>query len=195
MGKSWENIYVGQVEQGERAWEGKSIAAVARLRGEDPWTTFFELSARFRVNVNPESMDERQKRLALAAPFVALCTDSEPLDPARATGAHPRAFGAFPRLLARYVREEHVLGLEDAVRRMTSLAANRLSLRDRGRIAPGMAADLVVFDPDTIQDTATFTAPISLPRGIDYVIVNGQVAMDHGRWTGAKAGQLLRPQR
>jgi len=95
-------------------------------------------------------------------------------------------------VLAKYVREERVITLEMAIRKMTSLPANRLKLYDRGRIAPGMAADLVVFDPNTIQDTATFTKPLLFPTGISYVLVNGKIAVDHGHQTGERAGKVLR---
>jgi N-acyl-D-aspartate/D-glutamate deacylase len=137
-------------------------------------------------------MNEEQKRLALRSEFISFCTDSEPMDIAKATNAHPRAFGSFPRVLAKYVREERVISLEMAIRKMTSLPANRLKLYDRGRIAPGMAADLVIFDPNTIQDTATFTKPLSFPTGISYVLVNGKIAVDHGQSTGEIAGKVLR---
>jgi N-acyl-D-aspartate/D-glutamate deacylase len=114
------------------------------------------------------------------------------MDIETATGAHPRAFGSFPRVLAQYVRQDRVIGLEEAIRKMTSLAANRLRLYDRGRIAPGMAADLVVFDPARIQDTATFTKPLSFPEGISHVLVNGQLAVENGRGTSAMSGRVLR---
>jgi N-acyl-D-amino-acid deacylase len=142
--------------------------------------------------VNPKSMNEEQKHLALRAEFISFCTDSEPIDIAKATNAHPRAFGSFPRVLAKYVREEKIITLEMAIRKMTSLPANRLKLYDRGRIAPGMAADLVVFDANTIQDTATFTKPLAFPTGISYVLVNGKIAVDHGQSTGELAGKVLR---
>jgi N-acyl-D-aspartate/D-glutamate deacylase len=139
-------------------------------------------------------MDEVQKHESLRAEFVAVCTDSAPLNIATATGAHPRGFGSFPRILAKYVREDKVISLEGAIRRMTSLPANILRQYDRGRIAPGMAADLVVFDPDRIQDTATFEKPLSFPEGLSYVIVNGRIAIDDGRFTEENAGRVLKSQ-
>jgi N-acyl-D-amino-acid deacylase len=104
---------------------------------------------------------------------------------------HPRLFGTFPRVLAHYVRNRHVIPLEEAVRRMTSLSCDRFGLVNRGRIAEGYHADLVVFDPATIEDTATYDDPKQEPTGIDWVIVNGQVTVDHGRHTKAGAGRLL----
>jgi N-acyl-D-amino-acid deacylase len=193
VGNNWDNVLVADVsDEALKPFEGKSVAEIARLRGTDPWTTFFDLVQSGGVSVNPKSMDEEQKRLALRAEFVSLCTDTGPTNIATATGTHPRAFGSFPRVLAKYVREEKIISLEAAIRKMTSLPANRLMLDDRGRIAPGMAADLVIFDPETIQDTATFTKPLSFPTGISYVVVNGKIAVEHGRWTEVMAGKLLR---
>jgi N-acyl-D-amino-acid deacylase len=104
---------------------------------------------------------------------------------------HPRLFGTFPRVLSHYVRDRHVLPLEEAVRRMTSLSCDRFGLVDRGRIAEGRHADLVVFDPDRVTDTATYDDPKQEPVGIDWVVVNGAITFDHGRHTGARAGRVL----
>ena len=135
---------------------------------------------------------EEQKAIALRTPWVSVCTDSEPLNIRTATNAHPRAFGAFTRVLAKYVREDKVITLEQAVRQMSSLPANFLRLYDRGRIAVGMAADLLVFDPDKVQDTATFQKPLSFPTGMPYVIVNGKVAVDNNNLSAENDGQVLR---
>lgn len=195
VGRNWDNVLVAQLPGSEdQPLAGKSIAEIARLWGKSEWDTFFELVRR-RAVVNPKSMDEEQKRLALRTPWISLCTDAPPINPQEASGAHPRAFGSFPRVLARYVRQEGVISLEAAVRKMTSLAANRLGLFDRGRIAVGMAADLVVFDPERVQDTATDAQPLSYPEGIALVIVNGQIVVEEGRWTQTAAGRLLRPLR
>ena len=178
-----------------KSYEGKSIAEIAKMRGEDEWTTFFELVQTGEVNVNPKSMDEEQKRVALRAPWVSVCTDSPPLNIKTATNAHPRAFGSFVRVFAKYVREENVLSLEQAVRQMSSLPANFLRLYDRGRIAVGMAADLLVFDPARVQDIATFEKPLAFPAGMPYVVVNGKVAIDDGRFTEENGGAVLRHRR
>jgi N-acyl-D-amino-acid deacylase len=190
VGSDWDNILIAQAK--DKTMEGKSIAEVAKARGEDAWTTFFELVKTDGISVNPKSMNEEQKHLALRTPFVSFCTDASPTDIASATGAHPRAFGSFPRVLAQYVRQDRVIGMEEAIRKMTSLPANRLSLFDRGRIAVGMAADLVVFDPARIQDTATFAKPLAFPEGISHVLVNGKFAVENGRGTKLMAGQVLR---
>ena len=107
-------------------------------------------------------------------------------------GAHPRGAGAFPRFLARYVREGKVVSLEEGVRKMTSLPASVLGLKDRGRIAPGMKADLTLFDPVTASDRSTIKTPTAAPVGLPYVVVNGQLALDNSETTLARAGRVLR---
>jgi N-acyl-D-aspartate/D-glutamate deacylase len=192
VGRKWENVLVAQMPRAEdQALEGKSVAEIAKLQGKDEWTAFFDLVLK-GASVNPLSMNEEQKRLALRTEWISLCTDSGPASAATASGAHPRAFGSYARVLAKYVREEQVISLEAAVRKMSALAANRLRLFDRGRIAPGMAADLVVFDPAAVRDTATFTKPLAYPEGMPWVIVNGVVAVDGGAWKGTRSGRVLR---
>jgi N-acyl-D-aspartate/D-glutamate deacylase len=105
---------------------------------------------------------------------------------------HPRAYGTFPRVLGRYVRDERVLTLEDAVQKMTSLPASQLGLDDRGVVREGALADLVVFDPETVLDRATFEAPHAYPIGIEHVVVNGVVTVDSGEHTGRRAGRPVR---
>jgi len=192
VGRNWDNVLVATLPSKEdKPLEGKSVAEIAKIWNKPAWDAFFDLVLR-GANVNPKSMNEEQKHLALRTEWVSFCTDAAPTSIDTATGAHPRAFGSFPRILAKYVREEKIITLEAAIRKMSSLAANRLRLFDRGRIATGMAADLVIFDEQKIQDTATFTKPLSFPEGMPYVIVNGVVAVDEGRSTGAKAGRVLR---
>lgn len=194
VGSNWDNILVSEVQSApNKKYEGKSVAEIARMRGKDEWNTFFDLVALMSVSVNPKSMNEEQKYLAMRSEFLSFCTDAAPANPETTTGVHPRAFGTFPRVLAKYVRDDHIITLEMAIRKMTSLPANTLKLYDRGRIAPGMAADLVVFDPATIQDTATFQSPLKYPRGIDYVIVNGKIAVEKESWTRVMSGQILKP--
>ncbi|MBL8265204.1 amidohydrolase family protein, partial [Steroidobacter sp.] len=159
----------------------------------DVWDTFFDL-VQADTGIAPESMNEAQKVLAMRAPFVMFDTDNGPTNPAKAESTHPRTFGSFPRVLAKYVREDGVISLEEAIRRMTSLAANRIGAFDRGRIAVGMAADLVIFDPAAVRDLATFEKPLQYAVGMDYVIVNGDFAIDDGNATGAKSGRVLRHQ-
>jgi N-acyl-D-aspartate/D-glutamate deacylase len=170
---------------------GLSLHQAAVLAKKDDWTEFFDLVQQGDPEVAPRSMNEEQKDAIYREPWVSISSDAPPADPAVDTHVHPRAFGTFPRIYAKYVREEHVLTLEDAVRKMTSLPADMLGLYDRGRIASGMAADIVIFDPDKIQDTATYAKPNVYPTGIGMVLVNGTVAVDHGTSTGELAGEVL----
>jgi N-acyl-D-amino-acid deacylase len=140
-------------------------------------------------------MSEDDLRAALRERFVSICTDSG----ARATDgplagskSHPRGWGSYPRVLGRYVRDEHLLTLEDAVRKMTSQSAARVGLKDRGSIRAGAYADVTIFDPAHVRDLATFDEPNRYPEGINYVLVNGQIEVDGGRRTEANAGRPLR---
>ncbi len=136
-------------------------------------------------------MDEGDVQRIMKHRWTAIASDGSLSQPGEGV-PHPRAYGTFPRVLGRYVRELKVLTLPDAVRKMTSLPAWRMGLTDRGRIAVGLMADLVVFDPATVADKATFAAPHQYPVGIEYVVVNGQVEVDQGRMTSARAGRVLR---
>ena len=127
-----------------------------------------------------------------ARPVICFDNDAPPITPSAVASAHPRAFGAFPRVLAKYVREEGVISVEEAVRKLTSLPAGILQLSNRGRVERGMAADLLIFDPDAVQDRATFTDPLSYSTGIDYVIINGELVIDEGQVTSAKPGLVIR---
>jgi len=136
-------------------------------------------------------MDEGDVQRIMKHPWTAIASDGALSRPG-ASVPHPRNYGTYPRVLGRYVRELKVLTLPDAIRKMTSLPAARLGLTDRGRVAVGLMADLVVFDPATVADRATYTAPHQYPVGIDFVIVNGQVEVDSGRFTSARGGRVLR---
>ncbi len=197
VGSNWDNVLITRAEN--KAYVGLSIQEAAEESGVDPWQMFFDLveqSGSMRaIGVAPKSMNEAQKMQALRAPFVAIDTDASPVNPSAVDASHPRAFGTFPRVLAKYVREEGVISLEEAIRKMTSLPANRLRLFDRGRISPGMSADLVIFDPMKIQDNATFTEPLLYSEGIDYSIINGVMVIEEGRYTDARPGRLLRASR
>lgn len=193
VGRDWDQVLIAGVgADADRDLVGRSLADAARHRGVDVWDLFFDLVQRGGVTVNPRSMNQEQKRRAMRAPFVAFDTDAPPLDPERVDAAHPRAFGSFPRVLARYVREEGILSLEEAVRRLSSLPAGILGLEDRGTIRPGARADLVVFDPETVRDRATFEEPLLYAEGIDDVFVNGELVIREGRVTGNLPGTLIR---
>ena len=193
VGMNWDNVLITDVgPKHDKSIVGLSVHGVAGKRGIDDWNAYFDLVALDRVDVAPKSMNEEQKVLALRAPFVAIDVDSPLADPKTAPSAHPRAFGAFPRVIAKYVRQDSALTLVDAVRRMTSLPANILRLRDRGRIEVGMKADLLVFDPQRIQDNATFEQPLQYATGIDYMFVNGVAVIDEGKLTSKRPGTVIR---
>ncbi len=193
VGKDWGNVLITEVGPGsDPAVVGLSIAQAAEHMGKDVWDAFFDLVAARGTGVCPESMDEGQKHLAMKEPFIAFDNDTQPTNPKSVLSAHPRGFGAFPRILAKYVREENVISLPEAIRKLTSLPAGILRLRERGRIEVGYAADLVVFDPEQIRDTATFTEPLSYSVGIDHLLVNGALVISDGQMTGALPGKVLR---
>jgi dihydroorotase/N-acyl-D-amino-acid deacylase len=153
------------------------------------------IADRARSDVITAIMDERDVRTALANPMLSIGTDASARavdGPLSGSKSHPRGWGSFPRILGRYVREQHLLTLEEAVRRFTSRAAWRVGIADRGILKPGMKADITVFNPDTIIDKATFEEPAQYAEGIVYVLVNGQAVVDSGKITEARPGQVIR---
>ncbi len=194
VGMDWNNVLiVSASDDVDPRVISRSVAEAADILGADPWNAFFDLVQAGGVSVNPQSMNEEQKHLALQAEFVMIDTDASPVNPDNADSSHPRAFGAFPRVIAKYVREDSVLSLEDAVRRMSSMGAQRLGLHDRGFVAPGMAADLVVFDPATFRDEARFGADaMQYAVGVDYLFVNGALVIDDGALQDVTPGRVLK---
>jgi N-acyl-D-amino-acid deacylase len=175
------------------SWTGKTLAALAQSTKKDPVTVIQEIvrkthgaGAKGRESVVVTAMQEEDLRRFLAAPRVMFCTDGG------LRGTHPRGAGTYPRILGRYVREQRVIPLEEAIRKMTSLPAWRMGFADRGTIAPGKKADLVLFDPAAVADTATTASPTSPPVGLPYVLVNGVLVLDGGEMTGARPGRVLR---
>ncbi|HEY7820557.1 MAG TPA: D-aminoacylase, partial [Vicinamibacteria bacterium] len=196
VGKDWANVLITEVGPGtDPAVVGLSVKEAGEHMGKDPWDAFFDLVAAGGTGVCPQSMDEAQKHLAMKEPFVTFDNDTEPTNPKSVASAHPRGFGAFPRILAKYVREENVIPLPEAIRKLTSLPADILRLSDRGRVEAGYAADIVVFDPETIRDTATFTEPLSYSVGVDHLLVNGVPVIQDGELTAALPGKALRHRR
>jgi N-acyl-D-amino-acid deacylase len=194
VGMDWENVLIVSASDAvDPGVINRSVAGAADLLGTDPWNAFFDLVQAGGVSVNPRSMNEEQKWLALRAEYVMIDTDASPVNPGTEASAHPRAFGAFPRVISKYVREDSVLSLEDAVRRMSSMAAQRLGLHDRGLIAPGMAADVLIFDPDGIRDVADFgSEAMRYAEGVDYLFVNGELVIDEGVLLDVQPGRVLR---
>lgn len=176
-------------------FEGKRLNEIAAALGKDWAEVIIDLNVEEELGLGEILflMSEENMRLQLQQPWIKFGTDAGSQDPATARGmTHPRAYGNFPRLFARYVREERVLPLEDAVRKASSAVATRLNLTDRGVIKVGLKADVIVFDPATIQDNATFEKPHQLSTGVRDVFVNGVAVVRGGAHTGAKPGVVVR---
>jgi N-acyl-D-amino-acid deacylase len=177
--------------------QGKTLAEVARLWNKDPMDALFDLLIEDQAftDVAVFGMSEDDVALALQQPWVSVNNDSSGTSPAGVLGQehpHPRAYGTFPRILRKYVREENKLTLEDAIRKFSALAAQRMHFSDRGVLKAGMWADVVIFDPLTIKDVATFADPNQLSQGMEYVLVNGVPVIDQGKMTGKLPGKVLR---
>jgi len=191
VGYDWGKIVVGSTPHERYApFSGKSLGEIAAAQGEDPWDAFFGL-VRSGAFVMPETMSDANKKLLIQQPFVSFCTDVGPIGGSR-IASHPRACGSFPRMLSRYVRDMGVISLERAVAQASALPANDVMAFDRGRIAEGLAADLIVFDYASLADQATFTEPNRLSVGMKYVIVNGRLVLGDGKLTGSRPGRVLR---
>ncbi len=176
--------------------EGKRLSEIARLWNIDPMDALFDFLIQDpTTEVAVFAMSQPDVTLALQQPWVAIDNDSEGTSPDGILGQahpHPRAYGTFPRILAKYVREEKVLTLEDAIRKFSALPAQRMRLTDRGVLKAGMWADVVIFDLATVRDRATFDNPNQLSEGMEYVLVNGVPVIDQGKMTGALPGKVLR---
>lgn len=189
-GRDWDRIVIAGLRlPGYAQYNGQTLARIAAATNKDPWDLFFEI-ARSEAFAMPQTMSEANKIKAMREEFTSFDTDAGPA----ATGfaVHPRGYGAFPRVLARYVRDLGALSLEGAIQRMTAVAANEIMAYDRGRLSPGLAADIVIFDMATVGDRATFAEPSLPSQGIEAVLVNGQVVYENGKYTGARPGRVLR---
>jgi len=192
-----EAIMIGAVEiPALLPMQGKRLSEIAKLWNKDPMEALFDfLIEDPNVGVAVFGMSQPDVTLALQQPWVSLDNDSEGTSPEGILGQahpHPRAYGTFPRILSKYVREEKVLTLEDAIRKFSALPAQRMRLADRGVLKAGMWADVVIFDPATVHDRATFDNPNQLSEGMDFVLVNGVPVIDQGKMTGALPGKVLR---
>ena len=204
----WENewrgsggpsgILITQVLNPDLAkYEGMTLEEIGKEMKKDPRDAAFDIAIADRGNTAQviSIMDEGDVRVAVSSPIVTFGSDSEAQaedGPLSKSKAHPRAFGTFPRILGGYVREQHLMGLEEAVRRMTSLAASRVGLLDRGILRPGMIADVTVFDPNTIKDVATYNDPLHYSTGVRFVFVNGRPVVWDGAITDERPGRALR---
>jgi len=176
---------------------GKSLAEVAALRGTTPEETVMDLVIQdgSRVGVVYFSMSEDNIRRQIALPWMSFCSDGQSLTPEGVflkSNTHPRAYGNFARLLGKYVREEKVIPLEEAVRRLTSFPARNLRIEKRGLLTPGFYADIVIFDPEKVQDHSTFDKPHQYSTGMSHVFVNGVQVLKEGEHTGATPGRFVR---
>lgn len=191
VGHDWNRVVIGRAgDRRYREHQGQTVAAIAAAHKEDVWETFFQL-VRGGAFAMPQTMSEANLILAMQQEFISFCTD---VGPATSAGfaSHPRAAGAFPRLLTRYVRDLGVLSLERAVAQASAAACNDVLVYDRGRISEGQAADVIVFDYAGLTEKATFAEPRALAEGMKFVIVNGQVVFEEGKLTKARPGRVLR---
>jgi len=205
---TWENEWLGsggpsgvtliQVLNPElKKYEGMNFVEIGRQLNMDSKDAAMDIAIadRGESSVVIACMDEPDVRAAVSSPIVTFGSDSEAQaedGPLSKSKAHPRAFGTFPRVLGEYVREEHTMRMEEAVRKMTSLAASRVGLVDRGILRPGMMADITVFDPNTVKDAATFNDPLHYSLGVKFVFVNGRPVLWEGTITDERPGRALR---
>jgi N-acyl-D-aspartate/D-glutamate deacylase len=193
----FENMILSHTEsERDKRLVGKNLAQMSSEIGRDPYEIMFDIIVNDpnAITVGFYGHEEDLER-TMRHPEVLFCTDMwtvAPNGPVTGGKPHPRAYGSFPRVLGRYVREKGILSLEEAIHRMTGKTARRLGLRDRGTITEGSFADLTIFDPETIEDTATFECPAQYPNGISYVIVNGKIVVENATHTGVAAGKVLR---
>jgi len=192
-----EGILISRLNKPENAaFAGKRLSEIAAMRHKDWRDAAMDLilSEHTRVETIYFMMSEENVKLQLRQPWMKIGTDATGVDPEQMKGrlVHPRAYGTFPRILGRYVREEKVVPLEDTIRKMTSSVTRRLSIRDRGLLQEGLFADIAVFNPDTIIDRATYENPNQLSLGVEHVFVNGVAVVKDGKVTGAQPGVALR---
>ena len=195
--RRWDRTVIAYAPD-HAAWEGRSVTEIAADRGQEaaPAEAAFDLllEGKGRVSVIHFGMCEGNLAAVLRHPAIMIGSDGSALSPCGPLGegkAHPRNYGTFPRVLGKYAREEGVLSMPEAVRKMTGLPASRLGLGDRGLLRAGWAADLVLFNAATVRDMATFADPYRYPQGIDYVFVNGQAVITPDGHSGALPGRVL----
>ncbi|MCI0435884.1 MAG: D-aminoacylase, partial [Gemmatimonadetes bacterium] len=195
---SWDAVQVTSTANGELAWaRGRRLGQLATERATEPFSLLLEITFadQNRTGMVGFGMSEANTQRILSHPLGMICSDGSALavDGPLARGSpHPRSFGTFPRVLGHYCRDHGAMPLETAIHKMTGMPAAKLRLIDRGRITAGAFADLVAFDPATVGDRATFEQPFQYPAGIEWVIVNGEIAVREGEHTGALAGRVLR---
>ena len=206
--KDWENQWYGSgggagvmvstvLDPALRRWEGQTLVEIGKAMAKDPRDAAMDLvvADRGETSVIISIMREDDVRLALSHPMISIGTDSGARaedGPFSESKSHPRAWGSFPRVLGKYVRDEQLITLEDAVRRFTSRPAARVGISDRGLLRPGMKADITVFDPVTIRDVSTFVDPTHYSTGVPHVLVNGRPVVLNGKITAERPGEPVR---
>jgi N-acyl-D-aspartate/D-glutamate deacylase len=206
--KDWENQWYGSgggagvmvstvLDPSLRKWEGKNLVEIGKEMGKDPRDAAMDLviADRGETSVIISIMREDDVRLALSNPMISIGTDSGARaedGPFSESKSHPRAWGSFPRILGKYVRDEKLITLEDAIRRFTSRPAARVGITDRGMLRPGMKADITVFNPQTIRDVSTFVDPTHYSVGVEHVFVNGKAVVSGGKITDQRPGEPVR---
>jgi N-acyl-D-amino-acid deacylase len=190
----WENVFVASCPP-ERKYEGMSLAQILKKMDpfEDPYEGLIDWIREIKANATLIifAMDETDVRTFLAHPWSSVSSDMFSIAPSAGGKIHPRAYGSFPRFLGKYVRDEKSVPLEDAIRKITSLPASKLRLTNRGLLSEGYCADIVIFDPATINDKATYIDPHQYSEGITYVLVNGEIVVDNGALTHQRPGKIL----
>ena len=206
--KDWENQWYGSgggsgvmvstvLDPSLRKWEGKNLVEIGKEMGKDPRDALMDLviADAGETSVIISIMREDDVRLALASPMISIGTDSGARaedGPFSESKSHPRAWGSFTRVLGKYVRDERLITLEDAVRRFTSRPAIRVGITDRGILRPGMKADITIFNPATVRDVSTYVDPTHYSQGVDYVFVNGKAVVSGGKITSERPGEVIR---
>jgi N-acyl-D-aspartate/D-glutamate deacylase len=206
--KDWENQWYGSgggagvmistvLDPSLRKWEGKNLVEIGKEMGKDPRDAAMDLviADRGETSVIISIMREDDVRLALSHPMISIGTDSGARaedGPWSESKSHPRAWGSFPRILGKYVRDEKLITLEDAIRRFTSRPAMRVGITDRGILRPGMKADITIFNPQTIHDVSTYVDPTHYSVGVEHVFVNGKAVVSGGKITDQRPGEPIR---
>jgi N-acyl-D-amino-acid deacylase len=204
----WENLYfdsgggtgvliASAANPNLKQYQGKTLAEIAKLESKSELDALFDfvLEDKGQTDALYFIADEKDLQYGLKQPWVSIGLDASEMSldgPLFEPNTHPRTMGSMPRFLGHYARDERLIPLPDAIRRITSMPAQRYHLVHRGMIATGFYADITIFNPDTIIDRATYAQPTLVSEGIDYVLVNGSVEYEHGKLTGAMAGHPLR---
>jgi len=194
----WQNVFISGVKRDtNKQFQGKSVQETAELLGETPYDAIIQLllAEDLQVSVVGFAMNEDNLKKILAHPLVMIGSDGSAISPEGPFGSrrpYPRGYGSFARLLGKYCRDEKLFSWETAIKKMSSLPADKLGLKGRGRLQKGCFADIVIFDPKTVADMATFTDPHQFASGVEYVFVNGSLAVKRGVYTGSRQGSILR---